>query len=143
MICQRDFSHSRLLGYLSNGQFTRYPPFRILDRPGLSWRSKGRKVRNKTLKIFFKNFNFSLRTWRALRLGESPSPCSSIPDAGKVAQAVQISKHSNQKAAKVSDIGNQPIISSVGAHGMRPPLFRHNYTGRTERVKATATSWDP
>src|SRR6266542_809195 len=28
----------RLLGYLPNGQSTRYPPFRILDQPGLSWR---------------------------------------------------------------------------------------------------------
>jgi hypothetical protein len=37
-IRQRDHSRPRLLGYLSNGQLTRYPPFRILDRPGLSWR---------------------------------------------------------------------------------------------------------
>ena len=37
---QRNYSHPRLLGYLSNGQSTRYPPFRILDRPGLSWRSE-------------------------------------------------------------------------------------------------------
>src|SRR6266496_3416212 len=35
---QWNYSHSRLLGYLPNGQSTRYPPFRILDRPGLSWR---------------------------------------------------------------------------------------------------------
>jgi len=41
---QQNYFHSRLLGYLSNGQFTRYPPFRILDRPGLSWHSKGAKV---------------------------------------------------------------------------------------------------
>ncbi len=41
---QCNYFHSRLLGYLSNGQFTRYPPFRILDRPGLSWRSKGAKT---------------------------------------------------------------------------------------------------
>ena len=40
---QRDYSHARLLGYLSNGQPTRYPPFRILDRPGLSWHTKGAK----------------------------------------------------------------------------------------------------
>jgi hypothetical protein len=37
---QWNYSHSRLLGYLSNGQSTRYPPFRILDRPGLSWHSE-------------------------------------------------------------------------------------------------------
>jgi hypothetical protein len=45
---QWNYSHSRLLSYLSNGQPTRYPPFRILDRPGLSWHSKGRKesIRN-------------------------------------------------------------------------------------------------
>ena len=38
---QQNYSRPRLLGYLSNGQLTRYPPFRILDRPGLSWRSQG------------------------------------------------------------------------------------------------------
>ena len=38
---QWSYSHSRLLGCLSNGQPTRYPPFRILDRPGLSWRTEG------------------------------------------------------------------------------------------------------
>jgi hypothetical protein len=37
---QQNYSRPRLLGYLSNGQLTRYPPFRILDRPGLSWRSE-------------------------------------------------------------------------------------------------------
>src|SRR5262249_39955100 len=40
---QWHYSHSRLLSYLSNGQPTRYPPFRILDRPGLSWHSKDAK----------------------------------------------------------------------------------------------------
>jgi len=40
---QQNYSRPRLLGYLSNGQLTRYPPFRILDRPGLSWRSEGTK----------------------------------------------------------------------------------------------------
>ena len=49
---QWNHSHSRLRGYLSNGQLTRYPPFRILDRPGLSWRSRGRRVRRA-------NINFS------------------------------------------------------------------------------------
>ena len=37
---QRNYFHSRLRGYLSNGQSTRYPPFRVLDRPGLAWRSR-------------------------------------------------------------------------------------------------------
>jgi hypothetical protein len=37
---QWNYSHSRLLSYLSNGQPTRYPPFTILDRPGLSWHTK-------------------------------------------------------------------------------------------------------
>jgi hypothetical protein len=40
---QQNYSRPRLLGYLSNGQLTRYPPFRILDRPGLSWRSEEHK----------------------------------------------------------------------------------------------------
>ena len=35
---QRSCPRPRLLGYLPNGQSTRYPPFRILDQPGLSWR---------------------------------------------------------------------------------------------------------
>jgi hypothetical protein len=48
---QQNYSRPRLLGYLSNGQLTRYPPFRILDRPGLSWRSEGHEVR----KINFRN----------------------------------------------------------------------------------------
>ena len=43
---QWNYSHSRLLSYLSNGQPTRYPPFRILDRAGLSWRTRGHRVRN-------------------------------------------------------------------------------------------------
>ena len=45
---QWNYSHSRLRGYLSNGQFTRYPPFRILDRPGLSWRSKDAEAQRNT-----------------------------------------------------------------------------------------------
>jgi hypothetical protein len=35
---QRDCSLSRLLGYLLNGQFTRWTPFSSQDQPGLSWR---------------------------------------------------------------------------------------------------------
>ena len=46
---QWNYFHSRLLGYLPNGQSTRYPPFRILDRPGLSWRfRRTRRARRKT-----------------------------------------------------------------------------------------------
>src|SRR5262249_16797124 len=49
---QWHYSHSRLLSYLSNGQPTRYPPFRILDRPGLSWHSKGRQGRRRNKNSF-------------------------------------------------------------------------------------------
>ena len=46
--------HSRLLGYLPNGQSTRYPPFRILDRPGLSWRfRRTRRVRREVGNFIF------------------------------------------------------------------------------------------
>ena len=65
---QRNYSRSRLLGSLSNGQFTRYPPFRILDRPGLSWRSQGAKVMGKNRNVCESFFTLDLRTSRPLRL---------------------------------------------------------------------------
>jgi hypothetical protein len=57
---QWNYSHSRLLGYLPNGQSTRYPPFRILDRPGLSWRfRRTRRVRVFLFEDFLRRlFNF-------------------------------------------------------------------------------------
>jgi len=42
---QRCYHRPRLLGYLPNGQSTRYPPLRILDQPGFPWRFQRRKVR--------------------------------------------------------------------------------------------------
>jgi len=37
---QTDCSASRSIGYVSNGQFTRWVPFTSLDQPGLSWRTR-------------------------------------------------------------------------------------------------------
>ena len=42
---QRCYHRPRLLGYLPNGQSTRYPPLRILDQPGFPWRFQRRKAR--------------------------------------------------------------------------------------------------
>src|SRR5262245_9131498 len=55
---QWNYSHSRLLSYLSNGQSTRYPPFRILDRPGFILALQRRKARQEK-----KRFR-TLRSWR-------------------------------------------------------------------------------
>ena len=42
---QSDHSNCRLLHYLANEQLPGQPPLRLLDQPGLSWRSRSTQIR--------------------------------------------------------------------------------------------------